>query len=203
MTKKKATKKTSKKKSFKDHKSPKPVRVPFGPGKKKHIPEFEQALAEEARSSEIREQKELDDYVDPSKSRGAEDQPESTIPPNAVKAVAPVLKIPFAICSNIKEIPEIRLTNEEAQEWAVPIVDLLEYYFPGKVPEIAWMWLTFLTSTAKVIDSRIEIVHQKKTAVPAAGKGPSESLISPGQTAHLHNGADPANEYPEEQKKVG
>jgi len=193
------TKKAKPKKITLPKKTGKPVKVTFKTGHKRN-PQFEEALEQEAAVDEIKQADELKEqniYLDPDKSRGSEAEPESTIPPNAVMGVAPVLKIPFAIWSNIKEIPTIRLSDKEAQDWAGPIVDLLEFYFPGKVPEIAWMWLMFLTSTAKVIDSRIEIVHQEKKK---KSQGPAK-LVDPiplaNQPGPPHNGAEPGGDYPE------
>lgn len=171
---------------------------------KKRNPEFEQALEEEARLAEQKRQEELKNSgrLEQDNNPDAQDKPESTIPPKANQAIAPVLKIPFAIWSNIKEIPEIRLSTEEAQEWAVPVVGLLEFYFPGKVPEFAWIWLCFLTSTAKVIDSRIEIVHQYKkklsTAPQAVEQGLDSRLNSASHPAPKHNGAEPSTEFPKD-----
>jgi len=198
--KKKTTKKTSKKNLFMDHKPSPPVKVTYTTGHKRN-PQFEEALEQEAAVDEIKQADELKEqnvYLDPDNSRGSEAEPESTIPPNAVMGVAPVLKIPFAIWSNIKEIPTIRLSDKEAQDWAGPIVDLLEFYFPGKVPEIAWMWLMFLTSTAKVIDSRIEIVHQeKKKKSQGPAKLSSPNPLTDDQPGPPHNGAEPGGDYPE------
>lgn len=206
MTKKKA----AKKKAF-PKKVAKPVKVTFK-GKKQN-PEFEQALAEEAQAAESRKAKE-DEKAGRSDKRpgvsaqgpGAEDQPESTVPPKpkAVRALALVLKIPFAIWAKIDEIPEIKLSQDEAQEWAEPIADILEYYFPGKIPEIAWMWLMLLESTGRVIDSRVEIRHQKKkqfsagTSTTAPGPQVTAMAGPDSQPAPPHKGAEPANDYPKD-----
>lgn len=213
MPKKKAAKKktTSKKKPFKDHKPAKPVKVTFS---KKRKPEFEQALAEEAQAAESRKAKEMVktgrsdnlDEIDRQLSKEPNALPESTVPPKAARALAPVLKIPFAIWAKIDEIPEIKLSQDEAQEWAEPIADILEYYFPGKIPEIAWMWLMLLESTGRVIDSRIEIRHQKKkqlstdpeTAPETATQQGPDSSRSAERPAPQHNGAEPAGGYPTE-----
>ena len=205
MTKKKVTKKKAMPK-----KVAKPVKVTFGPrSRKKQNIEFEKALAEEAQAAESRKAEEngkagrLDTRPGVSaQGPGAEAQPVSTVPPKAARALAPVLKIPFAIWSKIDEIPEIKLSQDEALEWADPIVEILEYYFPGKIPEIAWMWLMLLESTGRVIDSRIEIRHQKKKSTSSAAKtakqGP-DSIPSPGiHPAPQHNGAEPAEGYPKE-----
>lgn len=196
-----AKKKAAKKKTL-PKKIPKPVKVTSAPRKKQN-PEFEQILAEEAQAAESRKAIE-EQKAGPTDTQvpSAEAPPEFTVPPKAAKALAPVLKIPFAIWSNIEKIPEIRLSQDEALEWAEPIVDILEYYFPGKIPEIAWMWLMLLESTGRVIDSRIEIRHQKKKQLSSASEGPQKTAgqgpDSNQRPAPSHNGAEPATEYPKD-----
>jgi len=180
------------------------------PSSKKRKPGFEAALEVEAQAAEAR--KAIEEEMAGSQARpgsqattlspGAE--PATTFPPKAARAIAPVLKIPFAIWSNIEDIPEIRLTQDEALEWAEPLTEILEYYFPGKIPEIAWMWLMLLESTGRVIDSRIEIRHQKKkqppeTAAPviSMSQGPDTTQRSTDRPAPPHNGAEPAQGYPQ------
>ena len=179
---------------------------------KKRKPGFEAALEAEAQAAESRkaiEEEKAGSQARPgssatTQSPGAEPaELVSTIPPKAARALAPVLKIPFAIWAKIDEIPEIRLSQDEALEWAEPLTDILEYYFPGKIPEIAWMWLMLLESTGRVIDSRIEIRHQKKkqppeTAAPviSMSQGP-DTQRSTDRPAPPHNGAEPAQGYPQ------
>jgi len=181
------------------------------PSSKKRKPGFEAALEAEAQAAESRrlEEERAGSQERPgstatTQSPGAE--PESTIPPKAARAIAPVLKIPFAIWAKIDEIPEIRLSQDEALEWAEPLTDILEYYFPGKIPEIAWMWLMLLESTGRVIDSRIEIRHQKKKQIsePSISEpvktmslGPDTTQRSTDRPAPPHNGAEPAQGYPQ------
>lgn len=119
----------------------------------------------------------------------------------APQALAPVLKIPFAIWANVSEIPEMKLADAEAEEWAEPIVSLLEYYFPGKIPEIAWMWLMFFSATEKVIDSRVKIRYEKRKErkdTQSDVVSTREPAVNTAQPAPKHNGAEPAQGYPSE-----
>jgi len=203
------SKKKAAKKKVATKKVGKPIQVTFDPRKKQRIPEFEQVLAEEAKLAELRKAEENEkagrsDTRDIAQDPGAQGPPESTVPPKpkAARALAPVLKIPFAIWAKIDEIPEIKLSQDEALEWADPIADILEYYFPGKIPEIAWMWLMLLESTGRVIDSRIEIRHQKKKQISegSSPEGP-RNVVAQGpdvSPAPQHNGAEPAEGYPKE-----
>lgn len=187
------TKKKVKKKSVKNHKPAKPVRVDF---QTKRKPGFETALDEVITETN---QGKSEEATRP--GPGGQDQVPGA-PDNldkAAKALAPVLKIPFSIWAKVSEIPEMKLTDAEAEEWAEPIVALLEYYFPGKIPEIAWMWLMFLSATEKVIDSRVKIRYEKRkerTLYP--GSAPREPAANSPQPAPKHNGAEPATEYPKE-----
>lgn len=118
----------------------------------------------------------------------------------APKALAPVLKIPFSIWASVSQIPEMKLTDPEAEEWAEPIIALLEYYFPGRIPEIIWIWLMFLTATEKVIDSRVKIRYEKRKEISLHGgrpapREPAEHTTKP---APIHNGNEPAQGYPQE-----
>lgn len=178
-------------------------------------PEFEKAL------DEIKEQ---DQPVEgPARSKGearpGPSQPgpgagDSQAPPDnlakidrqlskAPKALAPVLKIPFSIWASVSQIEEMKLSDIEAEEWAEPIVELLEYYFPGKIPEIIWIWLMFLTATEKVIDSRVKIRYEKRKEAHRPGSappGPSarEPVAHTTRPAPKHNGAEPEASYPQE-----
>ena len=119
----------------------------------------------------------------------------------APQALAPVLKIPFSIWASLSQIPEMKLTDPEAQEWAEPIVALLEYYFPGKIPEIIWIWLLFLTATEKVIDSRVKIRYEKlkeRSNSASSSSAPRGSAAHTTRPAPVHNGAEPAENYPKE-----
>ena len=181
--------------------------------KKSRKPEFEKALAE------IKEQDQTVEGPDrkvgkrPGPSQpdpGAEERP---CPPDnltridrqlskAPKALAPVLKIPFSIWANVSQIEEMKLTDAEAVEWAGPIVELLEYYFPGRIPEIVWIWLMFLSATEKVIDSRVKIRYEKRQERKRSGSAPGQSEREPAapttRSAPKHKGAKPAESYPTE-----
>jgi len=193
MTKKKA----AKKKPFTKHKPAAPVRVRFGPQQK----EFENALEAEAAAEQQQAQ-----IVDPEQIRASQNRPDledtaapAGLPDKAHAGLVPVLKIPFVIWSNIAKIPEIRLSDEEAEEWGLPVTQLLEYYFPGKIPEIAWVWLMFLSSTGKVIDSRVKIMHDKKLSPPSPGGPASSAEPAPGGAKKpKHKGAEVAEDFPQE-----
>lgn len=168
-------------------------------------PDFENALEEIVTDDKVRE------GTRPgvsSQHPGADDSPRppdnlvkvDREPSKAPKALAPVLKIPFSIWAGVSEISEMKLTDLEAEEWAEPIIALLEYYFPGRIPEIIWIWLMFLSATEKVIDSRVKIRYEKRKerAHSQTSSAPRESAVPTAQPAPVHNGAEPAEDFPQE-----
>jgi len=175
-------------------------------------PNFEKAL------EEIKEQDQPVDVPDrvgkrPGPSPQDPGAEESPAPPDdlakidrqlskAPKALAPVLKIPFSIWASVSQIEEMKLSDIEAEEWAEPIISLLEYYFPGRIPEIIWIWLMFLTATEKVIDSRVKIRYEKrqerKQAAQIPGSPQTEPAAHTTQPAPRRQGAEPAEGYPNE-----
>lgn len=169
--------------------------------KQSRKPEFENALDEVITESH---REEVGKRPGPGvRDPGAEDNIERVDRESskAPQAIAPVLKIPFSIWASVSEIPEMKLSDVEAQELAEPVVALLEYYFPGKIPEIAWMWLMFLAATEKVIDSRVKIRYEKRKERSLGSSTPKEPVGSHNTTpqpAPIHKGAEPAAGYPKE-----
>jgi len=186
-----AEKKKTKKKTTRKVKAKKQTRKP----------EFEKALNEIVTDSEVRE---VGTRPGPGvRDPGAPDNLDRLDRElsKAPQALAPVLKIPFSIWASVSQIPEMKLADDEAEEWAEPIVALLEYYFPGRIPEIIWIWLMFLTATEKVIDSRVKIRYEKRQQLKRSQPATVSTREPAGlntQPAPKHNGAEPAQSYPKE-----
>jgi len=73
-------------------------------------------------------------------------------------------------------VEQIKLTSEEAASIALPATQLLNYYFPNQ-PEIAYVWLNMILSTAGIAMEKMklltmikEIVDAKKPAQPEGEK---------------------------------
>ncbi len=178
--------------------------------KQSRKPEFENALQEISPKEQTDDVRKVGTRPDPSQpDPGAEESPG---PPDnlakidrqiskAPKALAPVLKIPFSIWASVSQIEEMKLSDIEAEEWAMPIIDLLGYYFPGKIPEIIWIWLMFLSATEKVVDSRVKIRYEKRQERKSSGPAPGQSDREPAahitRSAPEHNGAEPAVSFPQ------
>jgi len=181
--------------------------------KQSRKPEFEEALAEIKEQDQPVEGPDRKVGTHPGPAQPDPGAEEAPVPPDdltridrqlskAPKALAPVLKIPFSIWANVSQIEEMKLTDAEAVEWAGPIVELLEYYFPGRIPEIVWIWLMFLSATEKVIDSRVKIRYEKRQERKRSGSAPGQSEREPAahttRSAPKHKGAEPAESYPTE-----
>lgn len=182
--------------------------------KQSRKPDFEKALEEIKKQDQPVESLDQEVGTRPGPSQLASGAEEGPAPPDnlakidrqqskAPQALAPVLKIPFSIWANVSQIEEMKLTDAEAEEWAEPIVALLDYYFPGRIPEIIWIWLMFLSATEKVIDSRVKIRYEKrqerKRLQPSTSTpGYREPAAQTAQSAPRHNGAEPTDQYPKE-----
>ena len=107
------------------------------------------------------------------------------LPEKANEQICPVLKIPFTFWAKTQKLPDLALSDAEAKEWALPITKLLEFYFPGRIPEIAWVWLMMLGSSFNIMDKRMEIIDKARkekaetTTSPKGGAGPTPVKTGP------------------------
>lgn len=96
------------------------------------------------------------------------------LPEKANETLIPVLQIPFDFWALSQEIKELALTKDEAGQLALPATQLIEFYFPGRVPEIAWVWLCLLGTVTNIMRPRIELVSRKKKLLSVPGdSGPA------------------------------
>jgi hypothetical protein len=103
------------------------------------------------------------------------------LPQKANVMLVPVLRIPFELWSIANNMPELELTKEEGEDLALPVTQLLEYYFPGKIPEIAWVWLMMCGATYNVMKPRMALIQARKqqsASVARAGQ-PASSPSEP------------------------
>lgn len=101
------------------------------------------------------------------------------------KTLIPVLQIPFDLWATGQQVKELALSKDEAEELALPITQLLEWYFPGKIPEIAWVWLMLLGVTKNIMQPRLALLAKLrknktggKDAVSGSGKQPGNPSSS-------------------------
>ncbi|HUS71933.1 MAG TPA: hypothetical protein VMY06_02620 [Sedimentisphaerales bacterium] len=119
------------------------------------------------------------------------------LPEKANLTLIPVLQIPFKLWSKSQGVKELELNKDDAKELALPVTQLLEFYFPGRIPEIAWVWLMFAGTAYRILEPRLEVlahIRDEKSASVAAERGPV-----PGTPSRPPSGAaQPAGGYPKE-----
>jgi hypothetical protein len=86
------------------------------------------------------------------------------------------LELPFDLWADVNNIPDLALTKEEARRLGLPVTQLMEYYFPGKIPVIAWAWMNLGASLVNVLKKRIKLIRQRKAAGKAANGGGAGGL---------------------------
>lgn len=101
------------------------------------------------------------------------------LPEKANATLVPVLQIPFATWARAIGVKEMALNKDEAKDLALPVTQLLEFYFPGRIPEIAWVWLMMLGTTYRILEPRLDLLAAKRKAI-AADTGPSVAHIGKG-----------------------
>jgi len=126
------------------------------------------------------------------------------LPEKANLTLVPVLQIPFKAWAKSVQLKEIELTKDEAEKLALPVTQLLQFYFPDRIPEIAWVWLMFAGTTFQVVEKRIELIQAKKKEAMSRKVSGGAGSQGPGRRtdpAPSGKGAIPASSYPKEQSK--
>jgi len=99
-------------------------------------------------------------------------------------AIEQFLKIPFDLWAAKAKLPELSLTDEEANTAARPTMILLEYYAPN-LGEIAIAWASLAVVTAAIMRPRIMILKKLHSATErpsGTGAGESPAPASAGRT---------------------
>ena len=119
------------------------------------------------------------------------------LPEKANETLVPVLQIPFKTWATAVGVKELELNKDEAKDLALPVTQLLEFYFPGRIPEIAWVWLMMLGTTYHILEPRLELLAKMRKeqgpSVAASEKGPAPS------SRPRTGAAEPAKGFPQEQ----
>lgn len=64
----------------------------------------------------------------------------------------------FKLWAGSTKIPDVQLTEDELNAMAVPATKLQEYYAPGMVNHITWVWMSLATASFIIIEPRIKKV---------------------------------------------
>lgn len=96
----------------------------------------------------------------PGRPRKIEEPPPPEID---VKVFAQCLQIPFDLWSASQNIPELKISIDEAVLMAKPLKQLTDYYVPA-VPEIAWAWISLAGVSYTIVKSRLVLIAGIKKA---------------------------------------
>jgi hypothetical protein len=77
------------------------------------------------------------------------------------KIIADFLKLPFAFWASRASLPALRLTDQEAREWAEPTKALLDHYMP-KIPGIVYAWIGWSVCTCSIMNNRFELITAER-----------------------------------------
>lgn len=118
------------------------------------------------------------------------------LPEKANETLVPVLQIPFKTWATAVGVKDLELNKDDAKDLALPVTQLLEFYFPGRIPEIAWVWLMMLGSTYRILEPRLELLAKIRKE-----QGPSvEASKGPASTSRPRTGAaEPAIGFPKDE----
>lgn len=101
---------------------------------------------------------------EPKRGRGRPKKIEEPPPPEIdVKVFAQCLQIPFDLWSASQDIPELKISIDEAVLMAKPLKQLTDYYVPA-VPEIAWAWISLAGVSYTIVKSRLGLIAEIKKA---------------------------------------
>ena len=95
-------------------------------------------------------------------------RPETKAPPKEeqsqleIKMIADFLKLPFTFWAARINFPAVRLTDNEAREWAEPTKTLLNHYMP-LIPPIGYAWIAWAITTITIMDKRLELIAAEKS----------------------------------------
>jgi hypothetical protein len=103
------------------------------------------------------------------------------LPEKANKLFVPILKMPFDLWGLSQNLKELGLTDKEADELALLVTQVLEWYFPGQVPVGAILLLSLMGTAYNIMKSRLVMIAElkkNKSTVPKATSASSSSGVT-------------------------
>jgi len=82
------------------------------------------------------------------------------------ESVVAAFRMLFAAWEASVKVEGVAITEEEARSMALPVTQLIEFYCPGQIPEIAWTWVMAVWSVGSVTMLRIKLIKAVKDAKP-------------------------------------
>lgn len=168
-------------------------------------PEFEKSLQDLAGSHQPEEPKTEEKVESRGGARPGAGRPRGVtdnfaavnrLPEKANLTLVPVLQIPFKTWAKATGVNKLELDKTDAEKLALPVTQLLEFYFPKRIPEIAWVWLMFTGTVYNILEPRLDLLaemRKAKVSVPAGSSGPA----TPSSRPHA-GAAEPAKGFPKE-----
>lgn len=82
------------------------------------------------------------------------------------ESIVAAFRMAFAAWEASVKVSGVALSEDEAKQIALPVTQLLEYYFPGQIPEIAWTWIMAAWSVGSITMVRIQLIKVARQAKP-------------------------------------
>ena len=95
--------------------------------------------------------------------------------------IRPIVAMPFDFWSKSQDLPQLKLTDKEADLLSKPVKDLIDYYLP-QIPVVAWAWISLSIATYSVMKIRLDLIAELKKQKSAAGQGQAETKGQGGPT---------------------
>lgn len=100
-----------------------------------------------------------------------------------LKVLGDFLKLPFAFWAGKVGLDELKLTDEEAVQWAEPTKVLLDHYLPV-IPAVAYAWFAWSVTTLAIMNKRFEAIEaerkrRKKQSSSVQPAGGAEARAKP------------------------
>jgi len=79
-----------------------------------------------------------------------------------LKIVGQAIQIPFELWALSEGVPQLKISDEEADIMAGPAKELLDHYLP-EIPVIAWAWISLSIGLYATMRPRLELIQVLKT----------------------------------------
>lgn len=112
------------------------------------------------------------------KEKGPLIEDQETVQIHTQKIIADFLKLPFAFWASRAGLPALRLTDQEAREWAEPTKALLDHYMP-KIPEMVYAWIGWSICTCSIMDKRFVLITSEREKRSTQQSSESQGTVGP------------------------
>ena len=89
----------------------------------------------------------------------------------------PILKAPFSLWAAREKIEELRLLDEEAYKLALPLTQITEYFFPGKIPAIIYACSSLVFTGISIMQPRMNKIKEVRIEREKSESNPGETRV--------------------------